>query len=200
PPPAPPTTLARRARHAREEFRTTPMLEMPGYDIVTELGRGGMGVVYKARARNEGRFVAIKMLRDGVLADAKHLARFHSEARTLESLQHPNFLKIYEIGEFQGRPFLSLEFADGGNLADRIRNALPARATTAALIEALAGAMQHAPDRGIVHRDLKPPNILLRTRDDGQGTTADWDASASRFGLGNSYLPMIADFGLVKHL
>src|SRR5207248_2086488 len=139
-----------------------------GYELLSELGRGGMGVVYKARMVKDHQLVAIKMLRDGVLADAKHLTRFHSEARTLSSLEHPNFLKICEIGDYQGRPFLALQFAEGGTLADRTRKTLPAPAETARLIETLAWAMQYAHDRGIVHRDLKPANILL-ARDPASG-------------------------------
>src|SRR5215831_9569879 len=89
-----PSTFDNQPGQGEEGVRTAPMLALPGYELLSELGRGGMGVVYKARTIKDHRLVAIKMLRDGVLADAKHLARFHSEARTLSSLEHPNFLKI----------------------------------------------------------------------------------------------------------
>src|SRR5262249_30823381 len=120
-----PSTFDCPGPQAEAEARTTPMFDLPGYDLLSELVRGGVGVVYKARPRKERRLVAIKMLRDGVLAEAKHLARFHSEARTLSSLEHPTFLKIYEIGDYQGRPFLALQYAEGGNLADHIHKTLP---------------------------------------------------------------------------
>jgi serine/threonine protein kinase len=200
-----PSTLDSRAKQSGEEPRTAPMLELPGYELLSELGRGGMGVVYKARTVKDHRLVAIKMLRDGVLADAKHLARFHSEALTLSSLEHPNFLKIYEIGDFQGRPFLALQFAEGGNLADRIGPALPAPAETARLIETLAQAMQYAHDRGIVHRDLKPANILLDCRPSAVGDRSEETQSilADLFGSTAAgrqpAAVLIADFGLVKH-
>src|SRR5438552_6612045 len=139
-----PSTWDSRAGQDADAGRTAPLLDLPGYEVLSELGRGGMGVVYKARTIKERRLVAIKMLRDGVLADAKHLTRFHSEARTLSSLEHSNFLKIYEIGDYQGRPFLALQFAEGGNLADRLGKTLPAAAETALLIETLAWAMQYA--------------------------------------------------------
>jgi serine/threonine protein kinase len=152
--------------------------QIPGYQVVGFLGRGGMGVVYKARHIRLNRMVALKMISAGAGASAKELARFHTEAEAAARLQHPNIVQIYEVGECHNRPYLALEFVEGGNLAQRLAGVpQPARAA-AQLVLTLACAMSVAHQRGIVHRDLKPANVLL---------TAD-------------SLPKITDFGLAKLL
>ena len=151
---------------------------VPGYELLGVLGRGGMGVVYKARQAALKRLVALKMILAGGHAGAEELARFRLEAEAVARLQHPNIVQIYEIGEYQNRPFFSLEFVDGGSLAAKLAgNPLPPR-EAAKLAETLARAMQAAHAAGIVHRDLKPGNVLLSA----DGT------------------PKIADFGLAKRL
>jgi serine/threonine-protein kinase len=151
---------------------------VPGYEIEAELGRGGMGVVYKARQTDLGRPVALKMILAGAHASAAQLARFRAEARAEARLQHPNIVQVYEIGEHDGLPYFSLEFVDGGNLGQKAgRQPQPPR-DAAGLVEALARATHYAHERGVVHRDLKPANVLL---------TADGT-------------PKIADFGLAKVL
>jgi serine/threonine-protein kinase len=153
-------------------------ISVPGYEIVGELGRGGMGVVYKARQIGLNRLVALKMVLAGAHAGGEQLARFRIEAEAVARLQHPNIVQVYEIGESDGLPYFSLEFVGGGCLTDKIhRRPQPAR-EAADLIETLARAMQYAHERGIVHRDLKPANVLL---------TADG-------------MPKITDFGLAKRL
>jgi hypothetical protein len=161
------------------ESRTRPALaSVPGHEVLAELGRGGMGVVYQARQVALKRMVALKMILAGSHAGAAQQARFRVEAEAVARLQHPNIVQIYEIGETEGCPFFSMEFVSGGNLAKQLdKRPLPA-ADAARLAETLARAVQHAHQRGVIHRDLKPVNILLT--EDG--------------------IPKITDFGLAKQL
>jgi tetratricopeptide (TPR) repeat protein/tRNA A-37 threonylcarbamoyl transferase component Bud32 len=152
--------------------------QVEGFSIQSELGRGGMGVVYKARQTKLNRTVALKMVLAGAHAGAEQLARFHAEAEAVAHLQHPHIVQIYEVGEHGGLPFFSLEFVDGGCLADRIGGKPQPVDETAHQVELLARAMAYAHEQGIVHRDLKPANVLLTK--DGQ--------------------PKITDFGLAKRL
>jgi predicted Zn-dependent protease len=153
-------------------------LRVPGHELLGELGRGGMGVVYRARQVRLNRLVALKMILAGGHAGEQERARFQIEAEAVARLQHPNIVQIYEVGEADGRPFLSLEFVDGISL-DRRLAAMPLPPRRAAeLVETLADAMHYAHERGVVHRDLKPANILIGP--DGQ--------------------PKITDFGLAKQL
>jgi WD40 repeat protein len=151
---------------------------VPGYDLVQELGRGSMGVVYKARQRSLGRLVALKMVLAGAHAGPHELARLRREAQTLARLQHPHIVQIYEVGEEGSHPFLALELLAGGSLAEQL-DGTPWRPKEAArLIETLARAVHAAHQQDVIHRDLKPANVLL-TRE-GQ--------------------PKITDFGLAKQL
>jgi eukaryotic-like serine/threonine-protein kinase len=152
--------------------------KVPGYEILGELGRGGMGVVYRAQQRSLKRQVALKMILAGGHAGSDQIDRFRAEAEAVAQLQHPNIVQIYEVGEQAGLPFFSLEFVDGHSLDAEIdrQPQLPIRA--AEIVEQLAHAMHYAHTQGIVHRDLKPANILLTI--DG--------------------VPKITDFGLVKRI
>jgi hypothetical protein len=134
---------------------------VPGYEILAELGRGGMGVVYKARHLGLNRLVALKMILSGGHASAEQMARFRREAEAVAQLQHPNIVQIYDIGEHLGLPYFSLEFVDGGSLADRIKRQPPSHREAAAWIETLARAVHAAHVRGILHRDLKPANVMV---------------------------------------
>ncbi|HEX5273197.1 MAG TPA: serine/threonine-protein kinase, partial [Gemmataceae bacterium] len=136
-------------------------VSVPGYEVLSTLGRGGMGIVYQARQTKLGRVVALKMILSGAHAGEADLARFRTEAEAIARLLHPNIVQIYEVGEHGGLPYFSLEFCGGGSLEKKLNGTpLPAR-EAAALVEALARAMDAAHKRGVVHRDLKPANVLL---------------------------------------
>jgi serine/threonine protein kinase len=177
---------------------------IPGYEILDILGRGGMGVVYKARQIKLKRLVALKMIIAGAHAGPEDLLRFRREAEAVAQLQHPNIVQIYEIGDHAGLPYFSLELVDGGSLADHSRDKHLAPDDAAQLVEILARAMQFAHDRGIIHRDLKPANILLSTLSGSMSKVTNQSAQPGRstdFGLLSSlYSPKISDFGLAKRL
>jgi serine/threonine-protein kinase len=139
----------------------TSALQVGAYDVLEELGRGGMGVVYRARHRTLGHEVALKMILVGGHAGQDERARFRLEAAAVARLHHAGLVHIHEFGEHGGGPFFAMEFVPGGSLKDRLaKGPLPFR-EVATLVETLARAMQHAHDRGIVHRDLKPGNVLF---------------------------------------
>jgi len=154
-----------------------PAPELPcvaGYEILGELGRGGMGVVYKARQVRLGRLVALKMILAGDHAGPEHLARFKGEAEALAQVPHPNIVQIYEVGEQDRRPFVALEYVEGQSLAQKFAGTpLPPR-EAAHLVETLARAIHAAHRRGVIHRDLKPANVLI---------TADGTLKITDFGL-----------------
>jgi WD40 repeat protein/serine/threonine protein kinase len=177
--------------------------EVAGYEILGELGRGGMGVVYKARHTRLGRIVAIKMLLAGAHAGPHELGRFRVEAEAVARLQHPNIVQIFEISEEAGCPYLVLEYVEGSSLSQKLRaGALPAR-EAALLLETLARAVDHAHQRGIIHRDLKPANVLLAINDQQSAVShkgeSDRLLTADRSPLTAS-TPKITDFGLAKQL
>ena len=149
-----------------------------GFKILGELGRGGMGAVYKAWQVRLKRVVALKVIRADAYADAGAAARFLAEAEAAARLQHPNIVPVFEVGEHEGMGYLVLEYEAGGGLDRKLAGMLQDPKNSARLIETLARAMHHAHQNGIVHRDLKPANVLLT--DDG--------------------IPKIGDFGLAKLL
>src|SRR5262249_29383618 len=147
-----------------------------GYEILQVLGRGGMGVVYKARHIALNRLVALKMIRAGAHAGPEKIARFRREAEAVARLQHPNIMQIYDIGQEGELPYLSLEFVDGGSLTQKLAQGPLAPLEAAQLVERIARAVGYAHRKGILHRDLKPANVLLTS--DG--------------------IPKVTDFGLAK--
>jgi serine/threonine-protein kinase len=134
---------------------------VPGYEILGELGRGAMGVVYQAQQVRLKRLAALKMILAGAYAGEHERARFRTEAEAVARLQHPNIVQVHEVGEVDGRPFISLEFVAGSSLAGQLDGTPWPAPPAARLVETLARAVEHAHQRGIVHRDLKPANILL---------------------------------------
>jgi WD40 repeat protein len=167
--------------------------ELPGYEVLGELGRGGMGVVYKARQVALGRVVALKMILAAPGDRPEHAARFRREVEAVARLHHPNLVQVYEVGEQGGRPYFAMEYVEGGSL-DRVTEGRPQPPREAAgLVETLARAMHAAHLRGIVHRDLKPGNILLSFSSAGPA------APLSERPL-NEAVPKITDFGLAKQM
>jgi WD40 repeat protein len=164
----------------------------PGHEILGELGRGGMGVVYQARHLALKRLVALKMIRHGEQAGPAELQRFRRDAEALAHLQHPNIVQIHEVGAQQGQPYFSLEFCDGGSLAALLREKPLPPQEAAPLVATLARAMQYAHERGVIHRDLKPANVLLSRKSDIRNPTSGM--------RGSDFEPKITDFGLAKKL
>jgi WD40 repeat protein/tRNA A-37 threonylcarbamoyl transferase component Bud32 len=154
-----------------------------GYEILGELGRGGSSVVFQARDEKLKRIVALKVIRPALQDEEVLLNRLRAEAEILAGIQHPNILQVYEVGEFDGAPYLALEYAPLGSLETRLKGAPCSAATAAKLMETLARAVHEAHQRRIVHRDLKPSNILLT----GNGAAPLAEA-----------IPKLADFGLAK--
>ena len=156
----------------------TPDREFGDYEILEEVARGGMGVVYKARQKGLNRIVALKMILPGRLANADDLNRFRTEAEATARLQHPNIVTVYDVGEVDGQHFYSMDFIDGPSLSKKLaQGPLPGRAA-ARYVKTIARAMHHAHCHDILHRDLKPNNILLDREDE----------------------PHITDFGLAKKI
>jgi len=131
------------------------------YEIVEEIGRGGMAVVFKARQPDLNRYVALKMVRAVDASNDELLARFRSEARVVAGLCHPRIVQVYDFGEHDGLPYLAMELIEGGSLADRLDGTPWAPRVAAKLLVDLAGAVQFAHERYVVHRDLKPANVLI---------------------------------------
>ncbi|MBY0522683.1 MAG: protein kinase [Gemmataceae bacterium] len=214
----PPGALAREStspRHTAELAAETP--QVSGYEIIREVGRGGMGVVYQARHLGLNRLVALKMVRTGVNAGPKELERFRQEAEAVARLHHPNIVQIYDIGESAGRPYLALEYVPGGSLVQHLRGDPQPVYPAARLVETLARAVHVAHTNDIVHRDLKPANILLSNqelrdespepsspesnaeRPEPKAGASNLDSRLSALGSRLS-TPKITDFGLAKRI
>ena len=179
-------TMATSGDQATPAPRERPVPAIAGYQILGELGRGGMGVVYRARQVLLNRPCALKMILAGAHADDEAAVRFLAEAEAVARLQHPNVVQIHHIGEADGLPFFELEYVEGGSLDRRLDGTpWPAR-RSAQLVEALARAVAEAHRVGIIHRDLKPGNVLL---------AADGTPKITDFGLAKS---LAMDMGLTR--
>ncbi|MFL5331198.1 MAG: protein kinase domain-containing protein [Gemmataceae bacterium] len=183
---------------------------IPGYEILGELGRGAMGVVYRAKQTALGRIVALKMILPREKVRDTDLARFQTEAEAAAALQHPNVAQLYEIGQHDGLPYIAMEFCPGGTLADQLQDSVMPARESAELVRTLANAVQAAHELGILHRDLKPANVLLarsRLISDSQQTLRDTQtetkemrktAGHSTSHDSSSLVPKITDFGMAK--
>jgi eukaryotic-like serine/threonine-protein kinase len=197
-PTAPPDTAPKRPRQDVGGLPT-----VTGYDVLGELGRGGMGVVYRAWDVELKRPVALKMIRPDTAGDAEVRGRFRGEAEAAARLSHPAIVQIYAVGEADGLPFLALEFVGGGTLAAQLDGAPRPPREAAALLLTLAEAMHFAHTQGVVHRDLKPANVLLAAGG-GPRAAAEPPSGPTR-PVGprpplTDFTPKVSDFGLAKLL
>ncbi|MGE3804012.1 MAG: serine/threonine-protein kinase, partial [Gemmataceae bacterium] len=180
--------------------------QLGGYDIETELGHGGMGVVYLARQRSLDRLVALKVIA-GTRLSKEDRARFRTEAESAARLHHRSIIEVHDVGEVDGVPYFSMEYMSAGNLADHLHGQPVSADNAAALVECLAGAVQHAHEQGVLHRDLKPVNVLLRHRAGRDAeqrgvevATRDLAGNAPALNVLEEFDVKISDFGLAKRL
>ena len=172
-------SLARGASGAGEAQQAPAAPTLPeDYELMGELGQGGMGIVYRARQRSLGREVAVKVLRPGEQLFGEAIRRFRREARSLARLRHANIVAVHEVGEVDGAVFYSMDLIEGGSLADRLTGEPLSPSFAVKVLKQVAGAIAYTHSKGIVHRDLKPANVLL-------------DEEDSAF---------VADFGLAREL
>jgi serine/threonine protein kinase len=190
-----------------------PLPRIPGYEVLQELGRGGMGVVYKARHLGLDRILAVKLIRADLSLHPQARKRFEAEARAVARLDHPAIVRVYTSGAHEGQPYFVMEYVAGGSLAQELaRGPLPAPAA-ASLVARLADGVEHAHRAGVIHRDLKPANVLLAAASGGRQPEAsggrqppveDAPPDGARTGDSRpplaSLTPRITDFGLARQM
>jgi WD40 repeat protein/serine/threonine protein kinase len=179
----------------------TTLPSVPGYEVLAEIGRGGMGVVYKARHLGLKRLVALKMLLGSGFESHDSRQRFRREAQSIGRLQHPNVVQVYDFGETDAGPFFSLELLESGSLARRLDGNPWNPDAAARFVERLAWAIQFAHEQGVIHRDLKPANILLQSGTGEKPLESATHSADSSIKIHPAlYVPKITDFGLAKCL
>jgi WD40 repeat protein/tRNA A-37 threonylcarbamoyl transferase component Bud32 len=195
---APPPTAAAATQNELSDHLPGEAQDFGDYELLEEIARGGMGVVYKARQRSLNRVVALKMILSGQLASASDVQRFYAEARTAANLQHPNIVAIHEVGQLGGQHYFSMDYIEGRSLAALTREHPLAATEAAAFVKTVASAIHYAHQRGVLHRDLKPANVLIdsagqpRVTDFGLAKRIEGDARLTASGavLGTpSYMP-----------
>ena len=176
------------------------------YELIDEIARGGMGVVYRAKQTSLNRVVALKMILAGQLAGEEEVQRFHAEAEAAANLDHPGIVPIYEVGEVEGQHYFSMGYVDGCSLSDLIaENPLEAK-EAAQLTLKVAQAVQYAHEQGVIHRDLKPANVLVAARGEGEGSSlavasgSKLEKSSSSKSNVTPWTPKVTDFGLAKQV
>jgi serine/threonine-protein kinase len=188
---------------------TAELPRIPGYQVEAVLGRGGMGIVYKARHLRLNRTVALKMLLAGTYAGPEERQRFLREAEAVAGLRHPNIVQVHDMGEHDGRPYFTMEYVEGGSLAQRLMGTPQCVRYAAGLVATLADAVQVAHQGGIIHRDLKPANILLQRKaeipipNSQMGNLNSDDIAPEPLTDSDCRIPdfdaKIVDFGLARH-
>jgi WD40 repeat protein/serine/threonine protein kinase len=199
--PATSEQLGRSARHSSS-------IEIPGYEFLKRLGKGGMGIVWLCKDVKAGRLVALKQsIRDELTANDR--IRFTTEAQAMAKLNHPNIVSVYEVDEYDDRPYFTMEYCPGGALSDYLNRTPQPASVAAQIIEQLALGIQHAHENGIIHRDLKPGNVLVSSP--LLGTPAEDDSGSSMLSearqrlfqsvfSNNSVQLKLTDFGLAKNI
>jgi serine/threonine-protein kinase len=165
------------------------------YELLREIGEGGMGVVYQARQKSLNRLVALKMIRLNGPTRESEVQRFRQEAETVALLDHPHIVPVYEVGECEGQPYFSMKLVSGGSLAQHLPRFRADPRSAVRLLALVARAVHYAHQRGILHRDLKPSNILLSVRSD-----CIHAGGSGRPNEAQHYEPFVTDFGLAKRL
>ena len=171
------------------------------YELLGEIARGGMGVVYRARQVSLNRTVAVKMILTGQLASPADVQRFRTEAEAAANLDQPNILPVYEVGEYEGQQYFSMKLIEGGSLADRLKESVSRPRDAADALAKVARAVHYAHLRGVLHRDLKPANILLGLASGSREAPGfcGSEPGASRPPLADA-VPYVTDFGLAKRV